>query len=261
MLERSLGWYQRILPEARALAQMQGYRGVRWPKMVGPDGHDSPSGIGALLIWQQPHPIYYANLDYRLHPERATLEKWSNIVFNTADFLASYAVSNEMTSGHYVLGPPLKTVPENTDARATRNPTFELSYWRFGLRVAQEWREHLGMPRETNWDVVLKNLAPLPVQDGVYLQSETQPDTYTNWNWEHPSLIGALGMLPGDGVDRATMHATLVKVWKAWDWNRKSWGLGFPDGGDGGGAQRRAGNRGGCADVYAAKMNQFEKTD
>jgi hypothetical protein len=228
LFERSLGWYQRILPEARALAQRQGYRGARWPKMTGPDGHDSPSGIGALLIWQQPHPIYYANLDYRLHPARATLKNWSNIVFSTADFLASYAVSNDLTAGHYVLGPPLKTVPENTDARTTRNPAFELSYWRFGLRVAQEWREHLGLPREGSWDRVLTNLAPLPVADGVYLQSETQPDTYANWNWEHPSLIGPLGMLPGDGVDRATMHATLLKVWKSWDWNRKSWGWDFP---------------------------------
>jgi hypothetical protein len=180
------------------------------------------------LIWQQPHPIYFANLDYRLHPGRATLEKWSNIVFSTADFLASYAVSNDATMGRYALGPPLKTVPENTDARTTRNPAFELSYWRFGLRVAQEWREHLGLARDPGWDQVLKNLAPLPVRDGVYLQSETQPDTYANWNWEHPSLIGPLGMLPGDGVDRATMQKTVLKVWKTWDWKKKSWGWDFP---------------------------------
>ena len=33
--------------------------------MVGPDGKDSPSSIGPLIIWQQPHPIYYAELCYR----------------------------------------------------------------------------------------------------------------------------------------------------------------------------------------------------
>jgi hypothetical protein len=126
------------------------------------------------------------------------------------------------------------------------------------LRVAQEWREHLGLPRETNWDLVLTNLAPLPVRDGVYLQSETQPDTYTNWNWEHPSLIGALGMLPGDGADRATMHATLVKVWKTWDWNRKSWGWDFP-------MVAMAAARNGEPEIAVdalmlpTKMNQFEK--
>jgi hypothetical protein len=86
----------------------------------------------------------------------------------------------------------------------------------------------LGLARNPVWDAVLKNLAPLPQRDGVYLQSETQPDTYTNWNWEHPSLIGPLGMLPGDGVDASTMHATVLKVWKDWDWRRKSWGWDFP---------------------------------
>src|SRR6185312_689119 len=35
LLEKSLGWYGRVLPAARALALTQGYRGARWPKMVG----------------------------------------------------------------------------------------------------------------------------------------------------------------------------------------------------------------------------------
>ena len=226
LFERSLGWYQRILPVAREIAQRQGYRGVRWPKMVGPDGHDAPSAVGPLLIWQQPNPIYYANLDYRLHPTRETLEKWREIVFETADFMASYPVFDK-ASGFFVLGPPLKTVPENTKAEETLNPAFELSYWRFGLRIAQQWRELLGMPRKPEWDKVLKGLAPLPQQDGLYLQQEGMADTYTKWNWEHPSLIGPLGMLPGDGVDPATMKATVRKTWQTWQWDR-TWGWDFP---------------------------------
>jgi hypothetical protein len=71
LLEKSLGWYQRILPSARERARTQGYRGARWPKMVGPEGRDSPSPIGPLLIWQQPHPIFYAELCYRSRPNRA----------------------------------------------------------------------------------------------------------------------------------------------------------------------------------------------
>jgi len=227
LFERSLRWYRKILPQARRLAQSQGYSGARWPKMVGPDGRDSPSGIGPLLIWQQPHPIYYALLDYRLHPTRHTLEKWREIVFDTAEFMASFAVFDK-ESGHFVLGPPLKTVPENTDPRKTRNPTFELSYWRFGLRVAQEWREKLGLQREPAWDNVLTNLAPLPVHNGVYIAQEGMFDTYTNWNWEHPALLGPYGMLPGDGADPQLMRATLHKVWQTWDWDRKTWGWDFP---------------------------------
>ncbi|HWC76968.1 MAG TPA: glycoside hydrolase family 65, partial [Blastocatellia bacterium] len=50
LLERSLGWYAEVLPKARELARSQGYRGARWPKMVGPEAADSPSPIGPLLI-------------------------------------------------------------------------------------------------------------------------------------------------------------------------------------------------------------------
>ena len=65
LLARSLDWYREILPAARATAQAQGYDGVRWPKMVGPDGRESPSSVGTYLIWQQPHPIYLAELLWR----------------------------------------------------------------------------------------------------------------------------------------------------------------------------------------------------
>ncbi len=226
LFERSLGWYAKILPQARNTARAQGYKGARWPKMVGPEGRDSPSGVGPLLIWQQPHPIFYALLDYRLHPTDETLKKWRKIIFETAEFMASYAVLDSQ-SGQYVLGPPLRTVPEKTDPTRARNPSFELSYWRFGLRVAQEWRERLGLTRESKWDKVLHGLAPLPTADGLYLQQEGMTDTYTKWNWEHPSLIGALGMLPGDGVDRTIMRATVKKVMQDWQWDR-CWGWDFP---------------------------------
>jgi len=226
LFARSLGWYDRTLPAARQLAASQGYRGARWPKMVGPEGRDSPSGVGPLLAWQQPHPIFYAQLDYRQHPTKETLERWRTVVFDTAEFMASYAV-RDAASGQYVLGPPLKTVPENTDPLSTRNPAFELSYWRFGLRVAQQWRTQLGMARDPAWDQVLAGLAPLPVADGLYLQQEGMTDTYTKWNWEHPSLVGMLGMLPGDGVDPIIMRATVNKVFPGWKWDR-CWGWDFP---------------------------------
>jgi hypothetical protein len=226
LFERSLNWYREILPQARALAATQGYAGVRWPKLVGPEGRDSPSTVGPLLVWQQPHPIVYAALDYRLHPNPETLEKWREIVFETADFMASYAVRDEQ-SGFYRLGPPLKTVSENTDPATSFNPTFELSYWRYGLKTAQTWRERMGLPRKPAWDDVLNHLAPLPSLDGCYLQQESMTDTFTQMNWEHPSLIGPSGMLFGDGVVPHVMHATILRVMKEWQWD-KCWGWDFP---------------------------------
>ncbi len=226
LFEKSLAIYERILPLARDTARRQGYRGARWPKMIGPDGRDSPSSIGPLLIWQQPHPIYYAELSYRRRPDKKTLVRWRDIVFESAEFMASYAEFVPKRN-QFVLGPPLKTVSENTDALTTTNPAFELAYWRFGLRLAQNWRERLGLPREPHWDRVLNQLSPLPAQDGVYLMQAGMTDTYTKWNWEHPALLGALGMQPGDGVDSDIMKRTTRRVRDTWQWDR-SWGWDFP---------------------------------
>ena len=226
MMDRSLKWYRDILPKAKRLAASQGFTGARWPKMIGPEGEDSPSGTGPLLIWQQPHPIFYAELEYRLSPTNATLEKWHDIIQESAEFMASFAVF-DTTTQRYVLGPPLATVPENSNYRESWNPAFELSYWRTGLRWAQTWRERLALPREQRWDDVIEKLAPLPLQDGVYLSQENMPDTYTKMNWEHPSLIGPGGMLPGDGTDAATVKRTIRKVWETWQWDR-CWGWDFP---------------------------------
>jgi hypothetical protein len=226
LLEKSLGWYQSILPSARELAKSQGYRGVRWPKMVGPEGRDSPSPVGPLLIWQQPHPIFYAELCYLSQPSRATLNRYRDIVFETAEFMASYAYF-ENERQRFVLGPPVIPAQENHPARETWNPTFELAYWSWGLQVAQRWRERLGMKRNPEWQRVINQLAALPVRNGVYLAHENCPQTFTERNHDHPSMLGALGMLPGAGVDRETMHRTLKLVMKEWQWD-KTWGWDYP---------------------------------
>jgi hypothetical protein len=225
-VDRSLDIYKKLLPSARKLAASEGYRGARWPKCIGPDLREWPHEIHALLIWQQPHPIFFAELDYRAHPTRKTLLKWQPIVDATADFLASYAFFDE-SSHRYVLGPPLQVVSENADARRAMNPAFELSYWRFGLRTAQVWRRRLGLPPQAEWDKVLEGLAPLPMEDGLYVLDEGVKDMWTKFNYEHPALIGTFGMLPGDGVDHAAIRRTLDKVVETWDFKR-TWGWDFP---------------------------------
>lgn len=226
LLERSLGWYNAILPQARELARSQGYAGARWPKMVGPEGLDSPSPIGPLLIWQQPHPISYAELCYLTRKDRKTLERYRQIVFESAEFMASYAYF-ESARRRYMLGPPLIPAQENHPPRETWNPTLELVQWAHGLRTAQRWRERLGLRRKAEWDNVIAKLSALPVREGVYLAHENCPQTYTERNHDHPSMLGALGMLPGDGVDRATMRRTLTRVLKEWQWET-TWGWDYP---------------------------------
>ena len=224
LLERSLGWYASILAMAREKARTQGYRGARWPKMTSPDGRGSPSSIGELLIWQQPHPIALAELCYRARPARATLERYSDIVIASAEFMADFAVQRD---GRFALGPPLIPAQENHPPRETWNPTFELAYWRQALGIAQEWRRRLGLPPDSKWDEVRSGLASLPVKDGVYLAHENCPQTYTARNFDHPSMLAAYGVLEGDGADPETMRRTLHKVLGEWRW-ADTWGWDFP---------------------------------
>lgn len=226
LLERSLGWYGSILPSAREKARSQGYAGARWPKMTAPDGRDSPSPIGPLLIWQQPHPITMAEMCYRAHPGRDTLERYREIVLESAEFMASYAWFDAKAS-RYVLGPPVIPAQENHPPNETWNPTFELEYWADALEIAQQWRERLGMAREPKWEDVRRRLSALPVKDGVYLAHENCPQTFTERNRDHPSMLGALGVLPGAKVDRETMRRTLKKVFSEWKW-ADVWGWDFP---------------------------------
>ncbi len=224
LVERSLAWYGRILPVAREKARQQGYPGARWPKMTSPSGRDSPSNVGELLIWQQPHSIAMAELCYRAHPNRETLERYRDVVMESAEFMAGYAVER---GGRYVLGPPVIPAQENHDARTTWNPTFELQYWREALGTAQAWRARLGLARDSKWDDVRKRLSALPVKGNVYLSDENCPATFTEKNRDHPSMLMALGVLKGEGVDRDTMRRTLGRVMKEWQWP-DTWGWDYP---------------------------------
>jgi len=226
LLERSLGWYRAILPSAREKARQQGYAGARWPKMTAADGRSCPSPVGEMLIWQQPHPIAMAELCYAAHPDRQTLELYRDVVMESAEFMASFAYY-EASRGRYVLGPPVIPAQENHPPRETWNPTFELEYWYDALGIAQQWRKRLGLAPDPKWEDVRSKISALPVKDGVYLAHENCPQTFTERNRDHPSMLGALGVLPGAKVDRETMRATLKRVFRDWKW-QNTWGWDFP---------------------------------
>jgi beta-xylosidase len=229
LLAKNLEWYQARLPEAKALAASRGLRGARWAKMVGPDGRESPGG-NPLIVWNQPHLIYLCELLYRHSPTPNTLAKYRNLVLDTADGLASMMALDEKTN-RYVLGPPLWIAQEIYDPATSQNPAFELSYWRWALGVAQQWRERLNMARDKKWDDIIARISTLPVKDGKYVALESHPDTWDNIDsrHDHPSMLMPLGFLPGGSdVDRATMERTLDAVLKTWDWQSKIWGWDYP---------------------------------
>ncbi len=234
LLLRSLRWYHDALPAARAIAAGQGYRGARWPKQVGPDAREAPSSIGPFLVWQQPHPIYLAELAYRSAADpasrlgraadRAVLEEFADIVFASADFMADLAVP---TDRGFELGPPLIPAQESYGGIRTEvwNPTYELVYWHWALDVACRWRERLGLPVPPVWREVSERMVAPEPRDGIYPAIEVDPYTIRT---DHPSMLCALGVLPQTiKIDPAVMDATLDDVLADWDWS-STWGWDYP---------------------------------
>ncbi|MCB0562959.1 MAG: hypothetical protein KDD01_01135 [Phaeodactylibacter sp.] len=229
LLEKSMGWYGQVMDEARRTAQRQGFEGVRWPKMTGPGGRSSPSSVGEFLAWQQPHPIYFAELFYRQRPNTETLEQLKDIVFATADFMASFAQYNA-ADGYYHLCHPLIPAQEIFPAAETDDPPFELAYWHFGLSTAQEWRRRLGLPPNEKWGEVIDKLAPLPEAKGLYLPAAGALDAYTDDDnrRDHPIVTGIFGVLPNSSrVDTAIMGTTFREIMSKWDWP-STWGWDYP---------------------------------
>ena len=225
LLEKSLRWYLSILPVARETAARQGYAGARWPKHVGPDGRESPSPIGALLVWQQPHILYLLELVWQASPEAKRLElveEYAELVDATASFMGEFPVED---GGRFHLGPPVMPAQEFYDARTTRDPTFELAYWWWGLEVAQLWRERTGLERHAVWDDVQRRLA-LPRKQGPrYAAVDADVELRRD---DHPSLVAALGVVPSTPIiDEPTMEATLLDVLDRWEWP-SAWGWDFP---------------------------------
>ena len=229
LLEKNLDWYFRHAGKAKAIAQRQGFDGVRWQKMTDNNGDEAPSSVGAFLIWQQPHFIYFAESIYRNKKDLATLNKYKDLVFATADFMASYPFY-EKEKHRYILGKGVIPAQERFKAEETFNPTYELVYWHWALDVARQWRQRLHMPPNKKWDAVLQQLSKLPVQDNKYLAAESATDSYTNpeYRTDHPSVLAAFGVMPFTGqVNKQVMTNTFNWIWTNWTW-KDTWGWDFP---------------------------------
>jgi len=227
LLERSLGWYFDILEKAKANAARNGFKGARWPKMTSYEGWDSPSYIATLLIWQQPHLIYMLDLlrtskqaDER---DEFTKEYWP-LVKESADFMVSFAQFNKET-GKYDLSMPLIPAQEEHKPEITKNPTFELCYWRFGLELAASWAKKMRYDC-SEWLSVSENLADLPVADGLYLAHENCPGTFDEFCRDHPSMLYGYGFIPRAYMQQSIVSDTFDKVMQCWDFS-SMWGWDF----------------------------------
>lgn len=179
-----------------------GYAGAHWPKETAILANRSVSGLGvpwlgaattpwpfggaangtiavfesaqvdnALVIWQQPTPIFLAELARRAAnasggdaAARAEMLRLLPLVTASADYLASRLYLNRSDrGGRYWLGPPVMGGQEAGDPVRTYNPTFELVYIGVVLDMAAEWRDVLGLPPAPAYAAVAGALAALPL--------------------------------------------------------------------------------------------------
>ncbi|EIW75495.1 hypothetical protein CONPUDRAFT_93307 [Coniophora puteana RWD-64-598 SS2] len=224
------GWVQQGWPAG----------GARWGKMSSPSGSSAPGEINELLIWQQPHPLVFAEYFYRaasaspspVTAQQQILQDWLPVVNATANWMADFAWPNASTHV-YDLGPPMYTVAEDTAPNGTVNPAFELAYWRFGLDLASAWLERLGELAPELWTAVQDGLAEYPVdeEDGLYAVYEGIPDDFwTNPMFinDHPATVGMYGWLPAvQGVNISRVNETAHMVWESWNITNL-WGWDFP---------------------------------
>ena len=249
-----LDWYNRVAyPEAKKIAQRQGFRGIRWMKMTDPWAGEAPSNTGSFLIWQQPHYIYMAEEMYRNDPSAKTLERYGRQVEETAEFMADFVSYDAKTKTYYLRG--ATAMQESMSKDFSYNHPFELAYWAYGLSVAQQWRERQGQQRHKEWDDIIAHLSPLPQKDGVLVaglpikpfdkkakrQAFDPFDTSTHIaakeiseadfalknRSDHPAVLGPLGMLPPVSspvsCDSVAANKTLAWVMQNWNWPT-TWG-------------------------------------
>ena len=244
VVAQMLSWYDEIAaPIAKKIAQRQGFKGIRWMKMTDPWGGEAPSNTGSFLTWQQPHYIYLAEEMYRAQPNAKTLAKYASNVEATAEFMADFAKTGKLFGQ--------TAMQECMTKDISYNHPFELAYFRYGLSVANQWRERMGKPRNKQWDEVIARLAPLPMtKEGIYTaglpkgktsnlksfdpfntvgggkpaatHTETFADKTRN---DHPAVLGVFGLLPTSPVccDSVAAKKTLDWVMKNWNW-MTTWG-------------------------------------
>lgn len=231
MLARTLQWYVKTQQKAYEIAHRQGFKGLRWMKMTDPSGEESPSKVGSFLIWQQPHLIYLAE---QLRRSSTLSSDLSPLINATAEFMADFATYDSIGDSYILKG--IIPAQETLKASETYNSPLELSYWHYGLQVAQRWRERNGQPRVALWDDIINKLSPLAhsnwggVGGKLYLAAESAPQTYSTKSLysDHPAVLGAVGMLPMSRlVDAETMKRTQEWIWKNWNWD-KTWGWDYP---------------------------------
>lgn len=222
-LVKSFDYYLSIMPSSLKRASLNGYKGLRFPKMTGPDGEDSPSNIGPLLIWQAPHILFMLQEIYYLYNKENIIKKYEPLISGTIDFMISFLTLKD--SKYQMLDPLLETC-ESIPLDRCQNPSFELEYWRYTLERQPKIDTVLyGHQRYDYLDITSKIITPKE-DDGIYLKTYGVIDKYDLYK-DHPTEGFLMSFFKSKIVDKEKMVKTIDYILKNMDLS-SYWGWDFP---------------------------------
>lgn len=214
----SLDYYFSIYEEAKKRAKTNGFNGCRWPKMTDPSGLDSPSSIGPLLMWQQPHLVFMLLEIKRLNQD-FNLSKYDILIKETLACLTSFFYKKDDT---YYLDYPLIPACECYDPLTTFSPIFEVEYFCYVLDLANSY----GYGTAVSRDIVNKAVKPKVIAS-CYEGHINTNETYIKFNKDHPLPIMAYSFFKSKRLDRNVVLNSLNKINETWNFN-SLWGWDFP---------------------------------
>lgn len=222
-LVKSFDYYLSIMPSSLKRASLNGYKGLRFPKMTGPDGEDSPSNIGPLLIWQAPHILFMLQEIYYLYNKENIIKKYEPLISGTIDFMISFLI---LKDSKYQMLDPLLEACESIPLDRCQNPSFELEYWRYTLERQPKIDTVLyGHQRYDYLDITSKIITPKE-DDGIYLKTYGVIDKYDLYK-DHPTEGFLMSFFKSKIVDKEKMVKTIDYILKNMDLS-SYWGWDFP---------------------------------
>ncbi len=222
-LVKSFDYYLSIMPSSLKRASLNGYKGLRFPKMTGPDGEDSPSNIGPLLIWQAPHILFMLQEIYYLYNKENIIKKYEPLISGTIDFMISFLT---LKDSKYQMLDPLLEACESIPLDRCQNPSFELEYWRYTLERQPKIDTVLyGHQRYDYLDITSKIITPKE-DDGIYLKTYGVIDKYDLYK-DHPTEGFLMSFFKSKIVDKEKMEKTIDYILKNMDLS-SYWGWDFP---------------------------------
>lgn len=222
-LVKSFDYYLSVMPSSLKRASLNGYKGLRFPKMTGPDGEDSPSNIGPLLIWQAPHILFMLQEIYYLYNKENIIKKYEPLISGTIDFMISFLT---LKDSKYQMLDPLLEACESIPLDRCQNPSFELEYWRYTLERQPKIDTVLyGHQRYDYLDITSKIITPKE-DDGIYLKTYGVIDKYDLYK-DHPTEGFLMSFFKSKIVDKEKMVKTIDYILKNMDLS-SYWGWDFP---------------------------------